>query len=948
VTSDHATPPTHLRLIGARTHNLKGVTCSIPHGRVTVVTGPSGAGKSSLVFDTLFAEGQRRFVESMSTYAQQFIQQLERPPVDAVEHLLPAVALEAKNAVRNARSTVGTLTEIQDLLRLLFTYLGEVECPYGHGPGYRWVPEEIAGALAGGLVGEQVLLTVQLPRPPRRADEALAEVVRQGYFRARVGDGLRRLEAGEPWPAEWDPLELVLGRFRAGGEGEVGRLTAAVEEAFRLGPGRLVARGDGLRYFAQHLACSHCGEELEPPVAALFSFNSALGACPTCSGFGRVIGIDVRRVVPDPGLPLAARPIAPWNTPSYEEHYEPLWAACRRRGVPLDRPWSELEEADRLWIWRGGEGFLGLEPFFAWLEARTYKVHVRVLLARYRAYHPCPSCAGARLQPKALRVRLRGRTLPELTSWSVESFRAWLGRQHWRDGERARGGHLLSALEARLDTLQRVGLDYLALDRPARTLSGGESQRIHLAAALASGLTGTLYALDEPTIGLHPRDSRKLLELLRDLAARGNTVVVVEHDPVFIRGADHVIELGPGAGEHGGALQMEGSVHELLKGSTSTARALRRSGAHLARRHLARRRQEKGWGALGEELASRPGVEIVGATAHNLKGIDVRIPLGALVAVTGVSGSGKSTLVEGVLYDGWRARQGETGFEPGACREIRGLERIAELRLVDQQPLGRSSRSNPVSYVQAYDELRKLFAAAPTARAGRLTPGHFSFNLDRGRCPDCRGTGSQEVDLKFMGTLSVICDRCQGHRFRPEVLAVSVGGRNIAETLELTVGEALARFHDHPGLCRRLQVLEAVGLGYLRLGQPTSTLSAGEAQRLKLAGFLRQPAGRGRRLLLFDEPTTGLHLTDIALLYRTLRRLLARGDGVVVVEHQLDLIARADWIVDLGPGGGSHGGEVLYCGPLQGFLDGADGPTAEELRGHLGWHRRRRLFAATG
>ncbi|HET9766182.1 MAG TPA: excinuclease ABC subunit UvrA [Thermoanaerobaculia bacterium] len=972
--STPATPPRSLLLTGARTHNLKGISCAIPHGQVTVVTGPSGAGKSSLVFDTLFAEGQRRFVESMSTYAQQFIQQLERPPLDSLEHLLPAVALQAGNPIRNARATVGTLTEAHDLLRLLFTYLGEVQCANGCGPTRAFTSESAAAALAAGLAGPDFLLVAPLARPRDRADDKLQELVRQGYFRLWRDGEIVRVSPGDPWPADADPLPLLLGRFRAAAADS--RLGDAVEESFRLARGRLLAvptAGGATAkpvQLAEELGCPVCGEAARRPVAALFSFNSPLGACAECSGFGRIIGIDRRRVVPDPGKSLRERPFAPWNTPSYEEHYAPLLAACKQAGVPLDVPWRDLSPEAREWIWSGPDGaaprrrwrrprtFLGLSAFFAWLETRTYRVHVRVLLARYRAYHPCPTCGGARLQPEALRVRLRDRTLPDLLALSIEELRRWLAQQQWSDAERARGDHLFESLARRLEVLHQVGLDYLTLDRSGRTLSGGEAQRIQLAAALGSGLTGTLYALDEPTIGLHARDSRRLLALLHDLSARGNTVVVVEHDPAVIRGADFLLELGPGAGEAGGNLVFSGTPHELLRtADTLTARHLRRSGAHLARRHVARRRQERGVTRPEQQFANRPWVEIVGASAHNLCDVDVRFPLGALVAVTGVSGSGKSTLVESVLYEGARALRGELDAEPGACRELRGIDALAEVLLVDQRPLGRSSRSNPVTAIGAYDELRKLFAGSPEAIAHGLGPGHFSFNLDLGRCPDCRGTGTQEVDLQFLGTMEVVCERCQGRRFRPEVLAVRVRGKNLAETLEMTIDQALAELGDQRGLARKLRLLEQAGLGYLRLGQPTSTLSAGEAQRLKLAAFLREaPAGRkeggrgrggglrgSRRLLLFDEPTTGLHLSDIALLYRSLRRLVQRGDGVVVVEHQLDLIARADWIVELGPGGGAHGGRVLWCGPLQGFLEEGEGPTAEELRGHLDWEPRRRV-----
>jgi excinuclease ABC subunit A len=931
-----------IRVERARTHNLKNVNCRVPHGAVTVVTGPSGAGKSSLAFDTIFAEGQRRFVESMSTYARQFLDQMERPPVDAIHSILPAVALEAKNAVRNARSTVGTITEIHDVLRLLFTHLGEVGCPHGHGPVRPYSPEEAAAELTAGMVGPCTLV-VRVARPRRQANQALAELLRQGFQRRLDGSEVVRMEAGEAWSAKWNPLPLVLGRFSDRLEPEAAaRLTDTLEEGYRLGGGRIEAHGErGTRIYSRELSCPVCGEAVRRPTPPLFSFNSPLGACPACQGFGRVIGIDRERVVPDPRRALAERPIAPWNTPAYEELYDELLTAARRRRIPLDRPWCELPPEAREWVWSGEGRFVNLESFFSWLEQRTYKVHVRVLLARYRSYTPCPSCGGDRLRPEAVAVKLQGESLPSLTAKSVEHLRAWLAAQRWTARQREVAGHLLDELGERVEVLHRVGLDYLTLDRQARTLSGGETQRIHLAAALGSGLTSTLYVLDEPTIGLHPQDSERLLSLLRDLAARGNTVLVVEHDRTLIRGADHVIDLGPAAGEHGGQVVAEGPLQVILACEESlTGRYLRERPQTPARRHVARFRREQGWDSLAEELAALPRVSVVGARAHNLKGIDVDFPCGALVAVTGVSGSGKSTLVENVLYGTYQRARGVVDVEPGECDALYGLDQLADVTLVDQRPLGRSSRSNPVTYIKAYDEIRKLFATGEGARARGITPAHFSFNVERGRCPACQGTGVTEVDMQFMAPVTVPCETCQGHRFRPEVLAVRYKGRNIAEALELTVESALNFFADHKRLCRRLRVLAEVGLGYLRLGQSTATLSGGEAQRLKLASFLDRSAVEGRRLFLFDEPTTGLHLSDIDLLYHTLRRLVQRGDGVVVVEHSPDLIARADWIVDLGPGGGVHGGELLYSGPLEPFLDHGASPTADELRRHLRWPER--------
>ncbi|HEX6203545.1 MAG TPA: excinuclease ABC subunit UvrA, partial [Thermoanaerobaculia bacterium] len=875
-----------IEVVGARTHNLKGVSCRVPHGRVTVVTGPSGAGKSSLAFDTVFAEGQRRFVESMSTYVRQFLEQMERPPVDDVRNVLPAVALEAKNSVRNARSTVGTITESYDVLRLLFTHLGEVRCPNGHGAVFARQAEEVAAALAAGDAGERFSLVARVARPAKGADPALGELVRQGFLR-RLGDGGApvRMEPGERWPKAIDPLPLVLGRFRP--DSDAARLTATIEDGYRLSRGRLEAHGEDasghplVRHYGREPTCPRCGAVVRRPTPALFSFNSPLGACETCQGFGRIIGIDRARVVPDPTRTLVQGAIAPWNTPAYEDLYDELHRAAKKRGVPLDVPWQDLDPEERAWVWSGRGDFCNLDDFFGWLENRIYKVHVRVLLARYRSYETCPDCGGTRLKPEARSVRLDGRTLPELSALSIEGLRAWLDERRWTPRQRQLAGHLLDEIAERVEVLHRVGLDYLTLDRQARTLSGGETQRIHLAAALGSGLTSTLYVLDEPTIGLHPKDSERLLDLLRDLAARGNTVLVVEHDRTLIRGADHLIDLGPRAGEHGGRVVAEGTVDEVLAHPTSlTARYLRDRPPTPARQHLARFRREQGLESLEEELRSRPKVTIRGARAHNLRGIDVELPLGLMVAVTGVSGSGKSTLVENVLYGTYQRARGVVDVDPGEVDELSGLEGLADVTLVDQRPIGRSSRSNPVTYVKAYDEIRRLFAATKSAKARGVSAGHFSFNVDKGRCPECKGTGVTEVDMQFMAPVTVTCERCGGRRFEPPVLAVEWRGLAIDQVLELTVDRAQEVFAGERKLVSRLAVLSDVGLGYLRLGQSTSTLSGGEAQRLKLASFLDRPKREAPRLFLFDEPTTGLHLADIDLLYRTLRRLVQRGDGV--------------------------------------------------------------------
>ncbi len=924
----------------ASTHNLKGVSCFIPHGKVTVVTGVSGAGKSSLAFDTLYAEAQRRFVESMSTYVRQFLEQMERPPVDAIDGVLPAVALEAKNSVRNARSTVGTLTEVHDVLRLIFTHLGRVECPNGHGPVRGYGPQELASLLIERFEGEPILLVASLPRPKKLANDKLKELVRQGYFRRRqtaeereaaASDGVAkdgatgdivRMSPSDRWTLKLDPLELVVGRFKPRDDNRA-RLVSAIEEIYLLAAGRAqVILEDGSRlFFGRALTCEHCDAVMRRPTPALFSFNSPLGACPECQGFGRVTGIDRERVIPDPSKSLDERPIAPWNSPTYQKHYPGLLRACRDHGIDTHVPVERLSAEDREFLWSGRGSFTSLGKFFAWVERKSYKMHHRVLLSRYRAYTPCPECGGTRLKPEALGVRIAGRNVAELSALSVEDLSVWTEEL----GEERLGGaaeHVWSELKNRLETLERVGLEYLTLDRQARTLSGGESQRIHLASALGSGLTGTLYVLDEPTIGLHAQDSHKLLALLGDLADRGNTVVVVEHDRTLIEGADHVIDMGPRAGEHGGEVLSQGGLAEVLACEQSlTAQYLRPSG-------------ETSTGPVmsPEAVEALPRLAIRGARANNLKNLDVELPLGCLVAVTGVSGSGKSTLIENVLHGTFQRSRGVVDVEPGQCDALEGFDGLADVVLVDQRPLGRSSRSNPVTYTKAYDEIRKLFAATPDAERRGISAGHFSFNLDKGRCPTCQGTGTTEVDMHFMAPVSVVCETCNGKRFLPEILAVRLRGRNIYETLELTVDHALEVFSDQKRLVKKLRTLADVGLGYLRLGQSTATLSGGEAQRLKLASFLDKPKRGGAMLFLFDEPTTGLHLADIDLLHSTLRRLIDKGHGVVVVEHASDLIARADWLVDLGPGGGTHGGRLLYSGPLARAPEDLESPTFRELR----------------
>jgi excinuclease ABC subunit A len=921
-------PSSSIRIRGARTHNLKDISVGIPTGRLTVITGVSGSGKSSLAFDTLYAEGQRRYAESLSTYARQFLERLDRPDVDSIEPVPPAIALEQKNGVRNARSTVGTQTEILDALRLLFAHGGTTVCP-------DCACEAVAGGIDRAvaeiaLAPEGTRLTLVAPVPwvsaaparprtaKRRAEEErlrLQELKRAGFFRALDPAG-QTVEIGEEVAGLLDAegrLPLVVGRF-AIREASRAEIASAVETAFTLSGCVTAVREDGARTFQRGLHCPRCAREFRDPTPALFAFNSPLGACAACQGFGRVIGVDLEKVIPDPDLSLEDRPVAPWNTPAYESAYDDLFRACRRYSVRTDIPVRRLSAHEREVLVEGRGDFYGIRGFFDWLETKRYKIHVRVLLARYRAYTLCPQCRGARLAPGSLAVRFRGHTVSALCEWPLSELHRWMGELMLSPSEEERLSSVVAEIRSRVRYMNDVGLGYLTLSRAARTLSGGESQRIGLASALGGALTGTLYVLDEPTIGLHAADTRRLIGILRRLADRGNTVVVVEHDPEAIEAADHLIDLGPGAGSAGGHLLFEGTPRALarVRGS-ATGELLRRRGAGGRVRPEAPAGKPEG--RLVAFRRAEGAVTIRGARAHNLKNLTVRLPLGRLVAVSGVSGSGKSTLVRDILHNSYARRvKGSVQLDVGEHDAIDGLDGVADVLLVDQSPLGRSARSNPVTYMKAWDEIRQVFAR----RAGRrgLTARDFSFNAAGGRCEACKGTGWQTIDMQFLADVTVRCDVCDGRRFQNKVLAARHRGKNIFDLLEMTVEEAMGFFAEEEKIRRRLQPLIDVGLGYLPLGQPTATLSGGEAQRLKLASFLEiRPAAARGTLFLFDEPTTGLHARDVDRLLATFRRLLLRGHSIVAIEHHLEFLASADWIVDLGPGGGEEGGRIVAEGP---------------------------------
>ncbi|HPD14444.1 MAG TPA: excinuclease ABC subunit UvrA [Planctomycetota bacterium] len=907
---------------GARTNNLQAIDVSIPHGRLTVVTGVSGSGKSSLAFDTLYAEGQRLYVESMSAYARQFLERMPRPPVDSIRGVLPSIALEQRNQVTNPRSTVGTATEINDFLRLLFANVGRTVCPECGVEAEKHSPQTAVRFIEGLAEGTRFLVLAPIAVESERRFEFLREHLASAGFHRVLLDGevvdLAGSEIAGGKPQVGNCLEVVVDRLAKSAE-RMGRAADSVEMAFRIGSRGAVVltlgpdgRPGERHHFFAGLVCRSCGREFREPQPEMFSFNSGIGACPTCEGFGKEGTLDLGKIIPDPSKTLAGYAVALWATPVLKMMTEWMLECAAEDGIPTDVPYRDLTAEQKRWVIEGKPGggdedFCGIQGFFRWLEGRKYKIQNRILIARYRRYTPCKTCGGARLKPDAQWVKVGGRSFPELLALPVPELHRFLDALALTpaDAEAARG--LLHEVRGRLQYLEDVGLSYLTLSRETRTLSGGEAQRIGLASALGSALTNTLYVLDEPTVGLHAADTQRLLAILRALTGKGNTVVCVEHEPEVILGADHVLDLGPGAGEHGGRVVFEGAPQELLRhGRGNTADCLRQ-------------RRAAEWPCRARK--PRSFITLRGAEQHNLKKLDVRIPLGVLACVTGVSGAGKSTLVNGTLYAHWRAARGETGVEPGKCRSLRGLEQVKDMVLVDQRPLGRSARSNAVTYTKAYDDIRRAFAATRRARTLGITAAQFSFNVPGGRCESCQGMGTQTVDMHFLADVTVTCDACGGKRFQKRVLEVTDRGRTILDVLDMTIAEALGFYADTPRLVAKLRPLAEVGLGYLRLGQSTATLSGGELQRLKLAAYISGAfSSHGSRitnhtLLILNEPTVGLHMSDVQVLMSVLQRLVDGGHSVLIVEHNLDVIAQADWVIDLGPGGGEAGGELVAEGP---------------------------------
>ena len=914
---------------GARVHNLKNINVEVPHNAITVVTGVSGSGKSSLAFDTIYAEGQRRYVESLSAYARQFLERMEKPDVDEISGIAPAVAIRQKNSTRNPRSTVATATEIYDYLRLLFARCGQTFCIKCGAEVRRDNPEAIAEKILSLAPGRRFYVLYELrivqelpaagrrggkkkPAPPSQEAlrNALSAIQKRGFNRLYQDGRLHEFSSPETLlDVDFSrPVYVVVDRLAVSPESRA-RLVDSIEICYREAGGEAIlefvpdaAVNPAERLvFNERFECKNDGTLYQEPEPRLFSFNNPYGACPRCQGFGNTIDFDLNLVVPDPSKSLDEGAIEPWSKPRYKALFQELKKWARTQDIPTNVAWRHLTADQRKLILEGDSenDFDGVKGFFIWLERKKYKLHVRVFLSRYRGYATCPECGGTRLRAEARAVHVAGKSITEICALTVKEARAFFAGLQLTEAQSKIADKILQEVRSRLQFLDEVGLDYLSLDRLTSTLSGGESQRIQLATSLGSHLVGALYVLDEPSIGLHPRDTRRLIDILKSLRDLGNTVLVVEHDPDTIQAADQVIDLGPGAGELGGKLLFAGSYDAMLAEPKS-----------LTGRYLN--------GELRIPVPNnrhRPSgkfLRLFGATLHNLQNVDLMLPLGTLTVVTGVSGSGKSTLVHDVLYRALGAKR-NGGSVKEFCDRLEGDSQIAEVVIVDQSPIGRTPRSNPATYLKAFDAIREVFAGTPDARRRGYTAGHFSFNVPGGRCETCQGDGTVTVEMQFLADVELICEECRGTRFKSSVLDVRYHGKNIHEVLGLTVREALAFFGNVPKIVSKLRVLNEIGLGYLRLGQSATTLSGGEAQRLKLASHLTRTESRGI-LYILDEPTTGLHFDDIAKLLTAFRKLLESGASLLVIEHNLDVIKSADWLIDMGPEGGDMGGKVIATG----------------------------------
>jgi len=940
---------------GARVHNLKNIDFEVPHNTLTVVTGVSGSGKSSLAFDTIYAEGQRRYVESLSAYARQFLERIEKPDADVIDGIAPAVAIRQKNTTRNPRSTVATATEIFDYLRLLFARVGRTYCANCGQEVKKDTVDEVADTILALDPDTRLQVLFPLQRPaPQPTEEAskpragktkktaqaaesgqLTDALKTRLFDLRKAGFNRLFQHGQVFEFSTPeslldvdfaaPVFILVDRLTVSPEGRT-RVVDAIETAYRES-GEVIFEipphddepARQLR-FSHRFECKHCNLRYEEPEPRLFSFNNPYGACPRCQGFGNTIDFDLDLVIPDKSKTLAEGAIEPWTKPKYRPFFTDLKRHAKQSGIPLDVPWAEMEDEQKRLVLDGEGRFLGVRGFFHLLERKKYKLHVRVFLSRYRGYSLCSVCNGSRLRMEARQVKIQNLNICQVCAMTVEEAGRFFEKVELSAQEADIADRLLQEIRERIRFLNDVGLEYLTLDRLSSTLSGGEAQRIQLATSLGSRLVGTLYVLDEPSIGLHTRDTHRLIKILQDLRDLGNTILVVEHDPEVMAACDRILDLGPGAGENGGQLIAAGTYDEI-----------RRNPASLTGRYLSEDLR------IQLPLARRkPGVQqikIHGARANNLKGVDVSIPLGMIVAITGVSGSGKSTLLHQVLYQALvQAKKQQSDSSTAASstssgaswQSVEGDQFVDEVVLVDQSPIGRTPRSNPVTYIKAFDAIRNLFASLPESKKRGFSAGHFSFNIPGGRCEACQGDGTVTVEMQFLADVELICEECKGTRYKPQVLEVRYRGRNIHDVLQLTVKEALRVFAEVPKITEKLRTLEEVGLGYLRLGQSATTLSGGEAQRMKLAAHLQpaesslasSPESRKKRRLLyiFDEPTTGLHFDDVSKLLAAFRRLIDAGGSIVVIEHNLEVIKTADWVIDLGPEGGNRGGKVVGAG----------------------------------
>ena len=908
---------------GARQNNLKGIDLDLPLNEFTVITGVSGSGKSSLAFETLYAEGQRRYVETFSPYARQFLDRMDKPKADEIRGIPATIAIDQTNPVKTTRSTVGTMTEINDYAKLLFARAASLHCRGCGNVVTRDTPDSIFKAALARKPGADALVVFAIRIPERtRAEEVVAGLKKQGYRRLYVDGQVVPLDEAGGAIRPGSELRVVQDRVRLEPRRR-GRVVEAIEAALGFGKGRVevVYEPDDAGRFSSDLHCAPCDLSYRDPFPTLFSFNSPLGACPTCRGFGRVIEIDPDLVVPNPKLSLADGAVRPFTYPAYRQCQSDLLEFCEAHGVPTDVPYEELSEQHKRWVDQGHDGFYGTRGLFKWLETKTYKMHIRVLLSRFRAYVKCPECRGARLQPDALLYRLDGLTIAQLYELPIAECHAFFESYARRKHDPA-SALIVKEIRSRLKYLVDVGLGYLTLDRQSRTLSGGEVERVNLTTALGASLVNTLYVLDEPSIGLHPRDVHRLIRVLHGLRDRGNTVVVVEHDAHIIQAADRVLDLGPGPGADGGRVVYFGKPQHLGKCPDSL------TGQYMTGRKTVRLPERR------RPVDPERCLRIEGAAEHNLQGIDVDIPLGLFACVTGVSGSGKSTLVEDVLYNHLKRLQGASAGAPGKCDRLLGHEAIEDVVLVDQSPIGRTPSANPVTYVKAFDPIRKAFAQTPVAKQRGYTASTFSFNSRAGRCDTCEGQGFQKVEMQFLSDLYVRCPACDGRRYRDEVLDARYRDKSIADVLDLTVAEAVEFFADVPAAARALRPLQDVGLGYIKLGQPANTLSGGEAQRVKLASHIAKSRS-SNTLFIFDEPTTGLHADDVRTLVDALQRLVDRGHSVVVIEHHLDVIACADWVIDLGPEGGEAGGRIVCQGTPEAVAACAESHTGRHLRRRL-------------